>query len=552
MTSNRFLTVPSSEPKERAYQTTNRIEGARRWMALATVMVTMFFASLDQTVVATAMPSIITDLKGFQVYGWVFTAYLMAVAITVPIYGKLSDIYGRKPFYLFGLGLFILGSALSGLSQSIGALIFARAVQGVGAGAMTSMPRATVGDIFNPRERGRWIGVVASVFALATIIGPTLGGWISDTLGWRWIFYINLPVAVLACVGVIYTLPRVRVAGQAKVDWQGCLLLAAGLIPLLLAFTWAGDRYAWDSPALIGMFAGSVAVLAGFFLWERRAAQPILAPQLFRDQIFSSSIAVTFLVSMGMFGAVAFTPLFFQGVLGMTATHSGQFLTPLMLSLIAGSVLGGGSASRTGRYKVQAVLGAALLVAGAYLLTRTGVDTARLQMTRNLVVFGLGLGLILPSLNLAGQNAFPHRLLGMVSSTQQFVTSLGAVIVAPILGTVLKNTFVAELPKALSPALAAALAAAPVGLREQLLSNPQALVSASALEAVQRQFAAYGAQGEVFFQSFVQAVREALAHALVHCFVVALAVTVVAFAGVWFVKQIDLKRDEFYSEGEGD
>jgi predicted MFS family arabinose efflux permease len=334
------------------------------------------------------------------------------------------------------------------------------------------------------------------------------------------------------------------------VDWQGCVLLAAGLIPLLLAFTWAGDRYAWDSPALIGMFAGSVAVLTGFFLWERRAAQPILAPQLFRDRIFSSSIAVTFLVSMGMFGAVAFTPLFFQGVLGMTATHSGQFLTPLMLSLIVGSVLAGGSASRTGRYKVQAVLGAALLVAGAYLLTRTGVDTTRLQMTRNLVVFGLGLGLILPSLNLAGQNAFPHRLLGVVSSTQQFVTSLGAVIVAPILGTVLKNTFATELPKALSPDLAAALAAAPAGLREQLLSNPQAL-GASALEAVQRQFAAYGAQGEVLFRSFVQAVREALAHALVQCFVLALAVTVAAFAGVWFVKQIELKRDEFYTEGEG-
>jgi multidrug resistance protein len=199
------------------------------------------------------MPVIVGELKGFNIYAWVFTAYLISSAVTVPIYGKLSDVYGRKPFYAFGLGLFIVGSALSGRSQSMMELIIFRGLQGIGAGAMLSMPRATIGDIFNPRERGRWMGVIATTFGLASIVGPFLGGWITDHLGWRWVFYINLPVAIAALVMILFALPRVRVERTVQVDWLGTSLLVLGLVPMLLAFTWAGSRYPWGSPIIVGI-----------------------------------------------------------------------------------------------------------------------------------------------------------------------------------------------------------------------------------------------------------------------------------------------------------
>ncbi len=531
-------------------QATNRIEGSRRGLALATVMLTMFFASLDQTVVSTSMPAIITDLKGLSLYAWVFTAYMMGSAITVPIYGKLSDVYGRKPFYLLGLGLFIVGSAISGQAQTIGALIAARALQGVGAGAMLSMPRATIGDIFNPRERGRWLGVIGSVFALSSILGPILGGWITDTWGWRWVFYINLPFGVLALLGVLVALPTVRTESRVKVDWLGSLLLAASLIPFLLAFTWAGSKYAWGSTTLITMFAGAAVGLVLFFVWEGRAAEPVLPASLFKNSIFTVSALASLLAAMGMFGSIMFIPLFFQGVLGLTATHSGQFMTPMMLSLLVAAIAGGVTVTKTGRYKAIALLGGALFVLGACLFTTAGVDTTRAAMVRNMAVIGLGLGLLQPVLNLAVQNAFPYKRMGVVNASVQFVSSLGGVIAAPILGTIMKNAFASQLPKLLPAPLQAALAGAG-GLRDQLLANPQALAGEVAMKAIQAKFAAFGPQGEALFQSFLRAVQEALAAGIGKCFVVGVCFAVAAFVVVWFLRQIPLKRDEFFEEDGG-
>lgn len=529
-------------------QESNRITGSRRGFALAVILVTMFFSSLDQTVVATAMPSIITDLHGFSVYAWVFTAYMMASAVTVPIYGKLSDVYGRKPFYILGLGLFIVGSAMSGQAHSINTLIAARAFQGIGAGAMMSMPRATVGDIFNPRERGRWMGIMAAVFGLSSIIGPTLGGWITDAWGWRWVFYINLPFAAAAFIGVIFALPNVRTGRKVKVDWAGSALLVAGLIPLLLGFTWAGDRYAWGSPVTIGLFAFSVVTLA-FFLWyEGRVEEPVISPNLFRNRIFTTTAIVGLLVSMGMFGALMFIPLFFQGVIGLTAENSGQFITPMMLSFIVGSVAGGLLITRTGRYKVQAIVGTAMAAAGIYLMTRLGVDSTQALVIRDMAVVGVGMGLAMPVLNVAVQNAFPYRLLGVVNSSQQFVASLGGVIVSPILGTVLKNTFAAELPRQLPQTLTSLLASAGAA-GQQLLKDPQALIGAGSLEGLRQKFAAYGPQGEVLYQEFVRAVRTALATGIARLFAIGLIFAAGAFVGSWFLRQIKLRQDEFFAEG---
>ncbi len=313
---------------------------------------------------------------------------------------------------------------------------------------MLSMPLATVGDIFNPRERGRWVGVVAAIYAVASGIGPTLGGWITDQWGWRWVFYINLPLALVALVAVWYALPTVRTPGRASVDWLGGLLLVAGLLPLLLAFTRLGE--ATQEPALTGALIGaSVLGLALFVAVERRAASPIISPLLFRDRVFVGTAVVAFLVSVAMFGGIMFLPLYLQGVLGLSARAAGQTMTPMMLSLIAGSVLGGQLLSRTGRYRLQAIASVLAMGAGLALLAGLGPDSSRGAFVRYSTLFGVGTGSILPLLNVAVQNAFPYRMMGMVSATQQFVRSLGGVVAAPLLGAALASTFAADFARRL-------------------------------------------------------------------------------------------------------
>ncbi len=535
--------------EDRRAQTTNRITGSRRWWALAAVLITMFFASLDQTVVATAMPVIIGDLQGFNLYAWVFTAYLIASAVTVPIYGKLSDVYGRKPFYVFGLGLFMVGSALSGLSQSMVQLILFRGLQGIGAGAMLSMPQATIGDIFNPRERGRWIGVTTATFGLASIIGPFLGGWITDTLGWRWVFYINLPVAAVAMAGIIYALPRVRVGRQVKVDWIGSTLLIAGLIPMLLAFTWAGSQYSWTSPIIIGMFAFS-AVALGLFGWaETRAPSPIIPLEFFRVRIFTTATLIGFLLSVGMFGTLLFLPLFIQGVLGLSAENSGAILTPMLISFMISSLIAGQIMTRTGRYKIVAIVSAAIMSVGFYLLTWLNAESSWVTVVIDMLVVGLGMGGMLPILQVAVQNAFPYRVMGVVSASQQFVRSMGGVIAAPILGSVLTNTFASEMMAKMPPALTAALSRLPASA-QGAFTDPQTLTNAQTQAAIRSQFDAFDAQGDALYNQFITAVRESLATGMQRLFFIALLFGLATLLVTFFLPEIPLHRNEFYEETE--
>jgi EmrB/QacA subfamily drug resistance transporter len=526
-------------------QSTNQILGNRRWFALAAVILVMFFSSLDQTVVATAMPVIIGDLQGFSLYAWVFTAYMMASAVTVPIYGKLSDIYGRKPFYVLGLGLFMLGSIAAGMVRSMPELIAARTIQGLGAGAMLTMPRATVGDIFNPRERGRWMGVIASVFGIASIIGPAMGGWITDNWNWRWIFYINLPVALIALVGIILTLPTVRTDKQPKVDWMGSLLLILGLIPLLLAFTWAGSTYPWGSPVILGLFAFSLLFLALFILAERRAEEPILAPELFKNRIFSSTALVALFISMGMFGSIAFLPLFIQGAEGLSAQSSGQILTPMMLSFIGGSIVGGQLVTRSGRYKLQVLVAGAIGVLGMFLLTRLGANTPTWVIVVDMVVLGLGIGAVLPVLTVVVANAFPYKLMGMVDATQQFVRSLGGIIATPLLGTVLINSFSANFSNQLSTPLKQALTNLPAS-QQQAMLDPQGLINAASQAAVKSQFTEFGQQGQALYQQFINAIHQALATGITHLFTLAMVFMILAVLASLILPEVRLQLDEFY------
>ena len=528
-------------------QTTNKITGSRKWWAMSAVLVTMFFSSLDQTIVSTAMPTIIGELKGLSLYSWVFTAYMIASAVTVPIYGKLSDIYGRKPFYLFGLGMFIFGSILSGVAQSMGFLIFARVVQGIGGGAMMSMPRATIGDIFNPRERGKWMGIISSVFGLASIIGPFFGGWITDHLGWRWVFYINLPVALVAFIAVAYALPKVRIDKQVRVDWVGSIILVIGLIPILLGFTWAGNKYAWSSPTLHGIFAFGIVVLILFGLYERRVSEPVINPQLFKNRIFSTTTFVGLIVSMAMFGGMMFLPLFIQGVIGLTASNSGVVLTPMTLSFIFGGIIGGLLITRTGKYKVQAHIAGVIMVFGMYLLTLMTVDTTWTTVVLNMLVLGLGIGSLMPLLNISVQNAFSYKQLGVVNSTQQFVSSLGGVIASPIFGTIMSNTFKDELPKNLPEMLKQMFNFLPADQKSMFL-NPQGLISVQAQEAIKAKFTAFGPTGEEIYKQFIHAVKVSLTSGIHKLFALGVIFSILGLIGTFFLKEIALKREEYYTE----
>lgn len=520
-------------------QTTNQITGQRKWWALATVLLTMFFSSMDQTVVSTAMPTIIGDLQGFNLYAWVFTAYMMASSVTVPIYGKLSDVFGRKPFYLFGLIMFGIGSAVSGQAHTMTELVWARAFQGIGAGAMMSMPRATVGDIFTPRERGRWMGVMMAVFGISSIIGPALGGWITDSFSWRWVFYINLPFAVLAIIGVLVTLPRVRSEHRVKIDWQGSVLLVIGLIPILLGFTWAGSKYAWGSPAELTLFIGGAIVILIFILWERRAKDPLLTPVLFKNRIFTTSLILGILVGMTMFGSIMYLPVYVQGVLGLNAQNSGWVMSPMMIGFIAGSLVSGQTMSRTGRYRYLAWASGAIIVVGSILLNRMNVNTTWTTVVVNMVVLGLGIGSLMPLMGNVIQNAFPYKIMGTVNSTQQFVQSLGGVVAAPIFGSILNKAFATKLSDTLPKQLAQ--------FKSQLSGiNPQALLTAQAQHKIQSQFTKFGAAGQQLYNQLMHAVRVSLTYGIQHLFELGLIFAILSFIGTFFLPEIELKGHEYY------
>lgn len=527
-------------------QTTNQITGSRKWWALATVLLTMFFSSMDQTVVSTAMPTIVGDLHGLNLYAWVFTAYMMASSVTIPIYGKLSDVFGRKPFYLFGLIMFGLGSAVSGQAHTMMELVWARAFQGIGAGAMMSMPRATVGDIFTPKERGKWMGVMMAVFGLSSIIGPALGGWITDSFSWRWVFYINLPFAVLAIIGVITTLPKVRAEHRVKVDWLGSFILVIGLIPILLGFTWAGTKYAWGSTTELALFIGGLIVIFLFVLWERKAQDPLLAPSLFKNRIFTTSLILGVLIGMTMFGSLMFLPIFVQGVLGLNAQSSGWVMSPMMLGFIVGSMASGQVMSRSGRYKYLAWCSGAVIVVGSLLLTQMNIHTTWTTVVINMVVIGLGIGSLMPLMNMVVQNAFPYKMMGTVNSTQQFVSSLGGVIASPIFGSILNKGFTDK--------FSTSLPASMQQFKSKLTSlNPQALLTPEAQKAIAAQFNQFGAAGHQMYLQLMDAVKISLTYGIQHLFRVGLIFAILSFVGTFFLPEVKLKGKEYFkAENSGD
>ncbi|MFA5890383.1 MAG: MDR family MFS transporter [Actinomycetota bacterium] len=416
------------------------------------VMAGMLLAALDQTIVATALPRIVEDLHGFDHLSWVVTAYLLASTVTVPLYGKLSDLYGRRRFFIIAISVFLTGSALSGFSQSMTQLIAFRAIQGLGAGGIFALAQATIGDLFSPRERGRYQGYTGALFAAASVIGPLAGGALTDHASWRWIFYVNLPIGAIALAVVTTSMHLPFHRREHKIDYAGAGVLAAAVTSLLLVAVWGGSTYPWGSPQIRVAAALGIALAGVFIAIELRASEPILPLRLFRNSIVVAGSAASLLVGAGMFGVTIYVVVFVQRVIGSSATNSGVVLIPLMLGMVVSSVATGQMVSRTGRYKVFPILGSAVTFVGFWLLTRMDIATTNAVATRNMVVVGVGIGLMFQTYVLAVQNAVDRADLGIATATTQFFRSIGATFGVAVLGTVLNQRLVSEITTRLGPA----------------------------------------------------------------------------------------------------
>jgi EmrB/QacA subfamily drug resistance transporter len=513
-------------------------------LILVGILMSMLLSSLDQTIVGTAMPRVIADLNGLDHYAWVFTAYMLASTVMLPIYGKLSDIYGRRPFYVAGMALFLAGSALSGTSQDMNQLIVFRAIQGLGAGAMMPIVQAIIGDIFPPAERAKWQGLMMAVFGFAMIIGPTVGGFITDNWGWRWVFYVNMPLGLLALITAAVALPGQSERRRRQIDYVGAAALVTAAVPMLLAFSWAGTQYAWTSPQIVGLLAFAVVMFIVFFVIEGRAAEPIISPGLFRNRIFTVSAATTFLMSGGMFGAIMYLPLFVQGVMGASATSAGAVQTPMMLGFMASSLVGGFVLSRTGRYKVLALISFAIAAVGMFLLSRLGVNSDQVEVIRNLIITGLGLGVLMSLFTIVVQNAFPFRQLGQVTASLAFFRSIGGTISVAIFGSVMSNHFATALQASLPAGIKAMVPPASLAA----LENPQVLLSPQTTARLQESLSQAGPQGQVIFEQFMAAVRLSLAGAISEIFAVGAAAMVLALLLTLLLQEIPLRKSNSQSE----
>ena len=416
---------------------------------LTGLLLAALLAAIDQTIVGTAEPRIIAQLSGFDRYPWIATAYLLTSTVSVPIFASLSDIHGRKPFFLLGATLFTATSALCGAAGTLtflpidgmGQLILFRGLQGVGAGMVMGLLFTIVGDIFSPAERGRYQGLFAAVWGVASIFGPTLGGWLTDNWSWRACFWVNLPVGAVAVAAIYFEFPHLKPRGASRrLDWAGFATLVGTVVPLLLALTWA-TQYGWSSVRVESLLALSALMLALFLYAESKASEPVIPLVLFKDPIIAICSVCAFVLGMGMFGVIIYLPLFMQGVLGVSATQSGNLLTPLMMGAVVGSIVGGQTVSRTGTYKAVAIVGSILVAAGMVVFARMGVDTQRIYVAGGMVIAGLGMGLLQPVYTLAVQNVAPRRQMGAATSSTIFFRSIGSTVGVAAFGSIMLTRY---------------------------------------------------------------------------------------------------------------
>jgi EmrB/QacA subfamily drug resistance transporter len=517
--------------------TTAHFTDAERKITIIGVMIVFLLSALDQTIVSTAMPVIISQLHGLELYSWVTTAYLLSSTVMVPVWGKLGDLYGRKPVLLTGIGLFLLGSWLSGLAGEFGTLpllgggmvqlVVFRAIQGLGGGALFTTAFAIIADLFAPRERGKFAGLFGAVFGLASAIGPLLGGYFTDhgtvaigghtVEGWRWVFYLNLPVGLVALFMVIAKMPKLSHAAKGSIDYLGAVLIIAACIPLLLALTFGGQKYAWGSPTVLGLLAMFLVCTALFVIVERRVKDPIIHMELFGNKVFTWANIAGFFSSMSFLSVVAFLPLFMQLGQGVQATTSGLSTLPLMVGLIVAATISGRLVSRTGRYKPFMLFGMSVLLIATYLMSQMTDHTSRLDLSWRMALLGIGLGPLQSLYGLAIQNAVPVDRIGVVTSANQFFRQIGSTVGVAIFGTLLTTNLNAKL-NAWS---------ASMGLQPMSLSTLRNL--------------SVDAQIHSGMMHLPDAIRVLIADSVTHVFLLSIVVVIIALGATLMIPELPMR-----------
>jgi EmrB/QacA subfamily drug resistance transporter len=503
-------------------------------------MFAMFLASLDQTIVATAIPRIMADLDGFDRFTWISTSYIVASTSVVLITGAVSDVYGRKWLFVGAITLFLVGSVLAATSPTMNHLIIYRAVQGLGGGMIFALSFVTIADLFPPVDRAKYMGIIAAMFGVSSVLGPTLGGFITDQLSWHWIFLVNVPLSIPIILLFIKLFPTPERSGPTrKIDVGGAVLIVLAIVPALLGLSWGGNQFEWASVQVIGSLAIGAVMALVFVLYESRIDAPLMPLSIFKNRVVGIGLFVSFLTGLAMFGAIFFVPLFFQGVLGASPTASGSFLTPMMLGIVFGAAGSGQVLSRTGgHYRIQGVIGLLIMVAGLFLLSRVTADSSHGYALTSAILMGFGLGTSFPIYTTAIQNYVPQQFLGVATSSAQFFRSVGGSIGLALFGSFMVRQFKdgmetnlpAEASSAVGPELLASIA-----------ENPNALVSPEAKADLVGRFASGGEAGIALGEQVFEAIRVSLADAIGDVFFLAFIFVLVATVAAVFIREVPLR-----------
>jgi len=486
----------------------------------------LLLASLDQTVVGTSLPKIVGQIGGLSKFSWLFSAYMLTSTVMIPLAGKMSDRYGRKPVFLFGMGFFMLGSALSGFAQNMDQLILFRAIQGFGGGSMMPVSMATVADLYAPTERGKVQGLLGSVFALSSIVGPFIGGYIVDNMDWRWVFFVNLPVGVVALAVTLTKFPRIGANSSSSIDYLGISFMTGALTSGLLITFWGGTTYPWASVEIIGLGVACVAFSILFVLTEVRAKDPVIPLSLFREPIFSFGSLAMMIMSFGLFGVIAFLPMFLQAVVGISATYSGEVLIPLMLTAMAGSIVSGVLLKRTG-YKIWLLAGPLIAASGLWMLSTLNSSSSAMDAVVFLLIGGLGLGFTMANYIVAAQNVCEKKLMGTMTSSMSLFRAIGGTIGITVLGALVNRRMISELATNLPPDAGSYLPTTDVNSLGGILLTSHAGIP----------------------EPVVEGIRLSLSNSITSVFLISAFIVLAAWVVTLFIRSVPMKSKEDYMNG---